>query len=185
MPESSLPQLIAQRNGPLSLVAPKHLPQWLPRLMVPRGWLRTGSGALATTRMTLRRVGTTNFWDGCETLNLYRVPGQIPPDVLFANADRALRDGGARNIATVAVQTPPAYRTITARVTGDLVIEPRPLWAQYTYYVVQSEGGTALIEQAILIGRDVMDALMPEVERLTGSVYRALLRSIDQGRVAR
>lgn len=40
---------------------------------------------------------------------------------------------------------------------------PRPLWAQYTYFVVESEGGTALIEQVIMVGLDVVEQLKAEV----------------------
>lgn len=181
---SSLPQIIAERNGPLSVVSDQHLSLWLPGLIIPEGWTTAGTGALATTRMMLRRLGTANNWDGCEILNLYRVPGDIPQEVLLANADRALRDSGARNIHTTEIDPPPAYRTIAARVTGDLVIEPRPLRAQYTYYVVQSVGGTALIEQVVVVGMDVAEHLMPDVETLTGSLYRSLLSSIDRGQAA-
>lgn len=178
----SLPQVIAQRNGQLALLATEELSRLLPGLTVPQGWFRAGSGALATTRMLLRRVGTASYWDGCESLNLYRVPGTVPGHALFANADRALRHAGAHNLHTVEVQSPPAYPMVTARVTGDIVAGSRLLRAQYTYHVVQSTGATALIEQVIVVGQDLADRLMPEVQALTASLYRSLLSSIDLGR---
>ncbi len=143
-----------------------------------------GSGEMSTTRMMLRRLNLASKWDGCEILNLYRVPGEVPREVVFANADRALRDCGAHNIHIADIEAPPSYRTIIARPTGDLVIGPRPLWAQYTYYVVESAGGTALIEQVITVGLDVLERLEPDVEALTSSLYRSLLKSIDRGKAA-
>ena len=181
---SSLPQVIAERNGPLSLVAAGHLPLWLPELKIPEGWILAGSGGTPTTRMMLRRLNIASNWDGCEVINLYRVPGVVPQEVVFANADKALRECGARNIHSAGIDTPPSYRTITVRVTGDLIVEARPLWAQYTYYVVESAAGTALIEQVIMVGLDAVERLRPDVETLTGDLYRSLLNSIERGQAA-
>lgn len=181
---SSLPQVIAERNGPLSLVAAGHLPLWLPELKIPEGWILAGSGGTPTTRMMLRRLNIASNWDGCEVINLYRVPGVVPQEVVFANADTALRECGARNIHSAGIDTPPSYRTITVRVTGDLIVEARPLWAQYTYYVVESAAGTALIEQVIMVGLDAVERLRPDVETLTGDLYRSLLNSIERGQAA-
>ena len=157
---------------------------WLPELKAPEGWTLAGSGGTPTTRMMLRRMNIANIWDGCEVLNLYQVPGEVPREVVFANADRALHEYGARNIHIADIDTPPSYRTITVRITGDLIAEPRPLWAQYTYYVVESAAGTALIEQVIMVGLDAMERLRPEVETLTGNLYRSLLNSIERGQAA-
>ncbi len=182
---SSLPQVIAQRNGPLSLAPAQHLPMWLPGFTAPDGWTPTSSGDVPTTQMIVRRLDPDSQWDGCEILNLYRVPGEVPRDVVFADADRALRDGGARDILTTAIGTPASDRMITARVTGVLDVQPRPLWAQYSYYVVHSAGGTALIEQVIMVGLDVLDRLGLDVQSLSDALHRSVLASIEQSHTLR
>jgi hypothetical protein len=172
---TSLPQLISQTIGPLSLVAGHYLDRWLPGLTVPVGWTAVGSGGTPTTRMMLRRVGTANFWDGSEILNIYQVPGEVPWDFVVTNADRQLRDSGATDIYVSEVVAPQAHRTIGARAMANLDVGPRRLRAQYTYYVVNAAGGTALIEQAIVIGLDVIARLLPDVEVLTNSLHRSVL----------
>jgi len=175
LPATSLPQLIAQSNGPLTLVAGHQLDDWLPGLTLPAGWAPVGSGGIPTTRMILRRVGTANYWDGSEILNVYQVPGEVPWDVVVANADRPLRDSGATDIYVAQVMAPQPHRAIGARATADLDPGPRRLRAQYTYYVVNTGGATVLIEQAIVIGLDVLARLLPDVEALTSSLHRSVL----------
>ena len=170
---TSLPQLIAQSNGPLTLVAGNQLDEWLPGLTLPAGWALVGSGGILTTRMILRRVGTANFWDGSEILNVYQVPGEVPWDVVVANADRPLRDSGATDIYVS--QVAELHRRIGVRATANLDVGPRRLRAQYTYYAVDAAGATALIEQAIVIGLDVLACLLADVEVLTSSLHRSVL----------
>lgn len=84
---SSLPQVIAQRNGPLSLSPAQHLPMWLPGFTAPDGWTPASSGDVPTTQMLVRRLHADSQWDGCEILNLYAAPatdGQ-PTTVLRVN----------------------------------------------------------------------------------------------------
>lgn len=123
--------------------------------------------------MILRRVGTANFWDGSEILNVYQVPGEVPWDVVVANADRPLRDSGATDIYVA--QVAELHRRIGVRATANLDVGPRRLRAQYTYYVVDAAGGTALIEQAIVIGLDALARLLADVEVLTSSLHRSVL----------
>lgn len=142
---------------------------------MPAGWAPIGSGGVPTTRMILRRVGTANFWDGSEILNVYLVPGSVPWDVVVANADRPLRDSGGTDIYVTQVTTPKPHRTIGVRATANLDLGLRRLRAQYTYYVVDTPDGTALIEQAIAIGLDVLARLLPDVEALSTSLQRSVL----------
>lgn len=52
--------------------------------------------------------------------------------------------------------------------------------SQYTYYVINTAAGGALIEQAVIVGSDAQPTLSGEVAKLTDDLYRALLTSIDR-----
>jgi hypothetical protein len=130
--------------------------------------------------MLLRRLSRGDHWDGCEFLNLYRVPGAVPESLVLDNADRTLRDSGADDIQTYRVDTPPRYGVITTRASGTLRTGARTVHSQYSYYVVNTAAGGALIEQAMLVGGDAHLVLSGEVAELTENLYRALLASIDR-----
>jgi len=150
---SSLAEVLAEHTGALTFVPPAHLPLWLPDLTVPQGWAAAGVDGATVTRMLLRRLGSGDHWDGCEVLNLYRVPGTVPEPLVLDNADRALRDSGADDIRTYRVDTPPRYAVIATRASGTLRIGTRTVPSQYNYYVVNTAAGGALIEQAMPAGQ--------------------------------
>jgi hypothetical protein len=130
--------------------------------------------------MLLRRLGSGDNWDGCEVLNLYRVAGTVPEELVFDNAERTLRDSGADSVHTHHIDTPPRYGVIATRSSGLLHIGVRTVHSQYTYYVINTAAGGALIEQALMVGGDAQHTLSGEVEKLTDDLYRALLASIDR-----
>jgi hypothetical protein len=130
--------------------------------------------------MLLRRLGSGDHWDGCEILNLYRVPGTVPEPLVLDNADRTLRDSGADDIHTYRVDTPPRYGVIATCASGTLRIGTRTVHSQYNYYVVNTAAGGALIEQAMLVDGDAHLVLSGDVAELTENLYRALLASIDR-----
>lgn len=130
--------------------------------------------------MLLRRLGSGDNWDGCEVLNLYRVSGTVPETLVSDNAERTLRDSGADSIHTHHIDTPPRYGVIAMRSSGLLHIGARAVHSQYTYYVVNTAAGGALIEQALMVGSDAQPKLSGEVAKLTDDLYRALLASIDR-----
>ena len=177
---SSLAEVLAEHIGGLTFVPPAHLRLWLPDLTAPQGWDPAAAGGAAVTRMLLRRLGKGDHWDGCEVLNLYRVPGTVPEALVLDNADRTLCDSGADDIHTYRVDTPPRYGLIATRASGTLRIGPRTVHSHYNYYVVNTAAGGALIEQAILVGGDAHPVLSAEVTELTENLYRALLASIDR-----
>ncbi|HEY2447665.1 MAG TPA: hypothetical protein VGI49_02405, partial [Mycobacterium sp.] len=89
-------------------------------------------------------------------------------------------DSGADAIQTQRVDTPPRYGVIATRSSGRLRIRARTVHSQYSYYVVNTAAGGALIEQAVIIRGDEHSMLSGEVAKLTDNLYRALLASIDR-----
>ena len=177
---SSLAEILAEHTGGLTFVPPAHLPLWLPDLTVPRGWDFGTLGGPPVTRMLLRRLSGGNHWDGCEVLNLYRVSGAVPEKLVLDNADRTLRDVGADAIQTRRIDTPSRYGMVAARSSGRLDIGADTINSQYSYYVVNTAAGAALIEQAVIVRESVHPMLNGEVAGLTDDLYRALLASIDR-----
>jgi hypothetical protein len=177
---SSLAEILAAHTGGLTFVPPAHLSPWLPDLSVPHNWdIGTPEGPLVT-RMLLRRLRDGNRWDGCEVLNLYRVPGTVPEKLVLDNADRTLRDSGADAIQTHRIDTPTRYGIVAARSTGRLNVGANTIRSQYSYYVVNAAAGSALIEQAVIVREAVQTVPNAEVAGLTDDLCRALLASIDR-----
>jgi hypothetical protein len=154
----SLAYVIAEHTGALPLVAARHLHLWLPDLVAPCGWASGAIDGATVTRMLVRRLGGSGHWDGCEILNLYCVPGAVPEAVVLDNADRSLRDSGTVDVHVCRIDVPKRYRVIAARATGRLDTAGRTVCAQYSHYVVNTTAGSALIEQAILVGADARAA---------------------------
>lgn len=177
---SSLAQQIAQHVGPLKRVTAAHLHLWLPALTVPSAWTIADADGAAVTRLLLRRINSTNSWDGCEVLNLYRVAGAVPEALVLRNADRILRDSQAADISAYPLDIPPQYGIIATRASGRLSTGNRQVLGQFNNYVVNSAAGGALIEQAVVVGADAQSALAAECAALTENLYRALLASIDR-----
>jgi len=177
---SSLAEVVGEQVGALASVEARHLHLWLPGLTVPDGWADSNIDGAALTRMLVRRIGGAGVWDGCEVLTLYRVPGVIPKALVLGNAERTLRDCGAANIRTHIIETADRAGVIGVRVTGRINMGGRTVCAQYSDYVVNTEAGAALVEQALFIGSDALSILASEVQELTENVCRALLTSIDR-----
>jgi hypothetical protein len=183
---SSLAEVLAEHTGGLTFVPPAHLPLWLPDLTVPHGWdIGAVDGPTVTRMLLLRRPGSADEWDGCEVLNLYRVDGTVPESLVLDNADRTLRDSGAEDIHTRRVDTPPRYGVIATRSSGRLHIGARTVHSQYSYYVVNTAAGGALIEQAVIMRGDEHSMRNGEVAKLTDNLYHSLLASIDQAPTSR
>jgi hypothetical protein len=178
----SLAQVIAAHTGGLIIVPPADLQLWLPDLTAPPGWVRSTVSGASATRILLRRLGDGQAWDGCEVLNLHRVPGAVPETMVLNHADRVLRDSGATEIRTHRVDTPVGCGVIAVRTSGALGVGARKVHSHFHYYVVSTAAGGALIEQTILIGADVGLVLGGEVADLTDDLYRSLLTSIDRAR---
>jgi hypothetical protein len=177
---SSLAQVIAEQIGGLTFVPPEHLRLWLPDLTVPDGWAPSAVNGATVTRTLTRRLGSGQRWDGCEVLNLYRVPGTVPESMVLDNADRTLRDSGADDIRTHRLDTPPRYGVIATRSSGTLHAGARRIHSHFHHYVINTDAGGALIEQAIAIGADARPTLSRELADLTENLYRSLLASIDR-----
>jgi hypothetical protein len=120
---SSMAQIIAEHVGPLQDVPPAHLPLWLPGLTAPSAWTGGAVGGATGTRLLLRQLNSGAHWDGCEVLNLYRVPGAVPGSLVLDNADPILRDSGATGIRSHQLDTPAGYGIIA---TGAL--RPSAQW---------------------------------------------------------
>ena len=154
---------------------------WLPDLVFPPGWADSAVDGAAVTRMLVRRLGGSSHWDGCEVLNLYRVPATVPEALVLDNADRTLRNCGAVNVQMHRIDIPPDRGVIAVRTAGRLDAAGRPICGQYSHYVVNTAVGGALIEQVIVVGSDALATLAHELEGLTEDVYRSLLASIETG----
>jgi len=112
-------------------------------------------------------------------LNLYRVPGTVPETVVLSNADRTLRDCGARDIEVSKFDVPLHYRLIATRSTGAMQIGTRAVRAEYNYFAVNATAGAALIEQIVLVAAEAYSDLASDIEVLTAGLLRSLLASID------
>lgn len=177
---SSLAQQIAQHVGPLDAVPAAALPLWLPGLTAPPAWTVGAVDGATVTRLLLRRLSSGAHWDGCEVLNLYRVPGTVPEPLVLDNADRILRDTGATDIRSRQLDTATRYGVIATRASGVIHSSGHIVRSQFHNYVVNAVGGGALIEQAIVIGAGALPALDSEASELTDNLYRSLLASIDR-----
>ncbi|WP_231999926.1 hypothetical protein [Mycobacterium sp. 1245852.3] len=177
---SSLAQEIAQHIGPLQRVTTAHLHLWLPALTIPSAWTIADADGAAVTRLLLRRLNSSNHWDSCEVLNLYRVPGAVPAALVLCNADRILRDSQATDINAQPLDIPPQYGIIGTRASGHLTTGNRQVFGPFNNYIVNSAAGRALIEQAVVVGSDAQPSLAEECAALTENLYRSLLASIDR-----
>jgi hypothetical protein len=177
---SSLAQEIAEHVGPLDGVPTAHLHLWLPDLTAPPGWTVAAVDGATVTRLLLRRLNSGTHWDGCEVLNLYRVPGTVPESLVLDNADRILRDSAATDIRSRRLDVAPQYGIIATRAYGVLHSGDRVVCSRFHNYVVNTNAGGALIEQGIVIGAEMLSALESEVNELTENLYRSLLTSIDR-----
>lgn len=177
---SSLAQEIAEHVGPLEAVPPAHLPLWLPDLAPPPNWTALAVDGANVTRLLLRALSSDAHWDGCEIVNLYRIPATVPEAVVVDNADRTLRDSGATDIRSYPLDVPRGYGVIATHAVGVLRSGDRIVRSQFRNYVVNTAAGGALIEQAIVIGADMLFALESEATELTESLYRSLLASIER-----
>lgn len=177
---SSLAQEIAAHVGPLEEVPTAHLHLWLPGLTAPPPWTLAAVDGTTVTRLLLRRLNSRSYWDGCEVLNLYRVPGTVPETLVLDNADRILRDSAATEIRSHQLDIAPRYGVIATRASGVLHSGDRAVRSQFHNYVVNTAAGGALIEQAIAIGADELSAPDSEANELTENLYRSLLTSIDR-----
>lgn len=108
------------------------------------------------------------------------MPGVVPETVLLNSADRIVRDSGATEIRTHRVDTPAHYGVIAVRSSGVLGAGAHKVHSHFHCYVVNTDAGGALIEQAILIGAGVGLTLAREMAYLTADIYRSLLTSIDR-----
>ena len=178
---SSLAQEIAEHVGPLDGVPTAHLQLWLPDLTAPPAWTVAAVDGATVTRLLLRRLNSGTHWDGCEVLNLYRVPGAVPESMMLDNADRILRDSAATDIRSRQLDIAARYGVIATHASGVLHSGDRVVRSQFHNYVVNTNAGGALIEQAIVIGAEMLSALDSEVNELTENLYRSLLTSIDRG----
>jgi hypothetical protein len=177
---SSLARQIAEHVGPLDGVPPAHLHLWLPGLSAPPAWTVAAVDGVAVTRLLLRRLNGGAHWDGCEVLNLYRVPGTVPASLVLDNADRILRDTGAADIRSCAMDIAPRYGVVATRASGVHRSDDRVVRSRFHNYVVNTAAGGALIEQAIAMDADAAPTLEPEADELTENLHRSLLASIDR-----
>jgi hypothetical protein len=177
---SSLAQEIAKHVGTLEAVPAAHLHLWLPDLTAPHAWTVAAVDGATVTRLLLRQLNSGTYWDGCEVLNLYRVPGTVPESLVLDNAERILRDSAATEICSHQLHTAPRYGVIATRALGVLHSGDRVVRGQFNNYVVNTAAGGALIEQAIVVGADELSALDSEANELTENLYRSLLTSIDR-----
>jgi hypothetical protein len=175
---SSLAEVLAQHLGAVTFVPAADLPLWLPDLSAPEGW--KASAPERVTRMLLRRIHSTDHWDACEVLNLYRVPGVIPESLVLNHVDRTLRDSGADAIESHRIAIPLQYNVIAARASGMLSVKDRTVRSQYTDYAVNSAAGGALIEQTLVVVADAHNLLTDELAALSTNLERALLTSMDR-----
>jgi hypothetical protein len=157
-----------------------HLQLWLPDLSAPPAWTVAAVDGATVTRLLLRRLNSGTHWDGCEVLNLYRVPGAVPESLVLDNADHILRDSAATDIRSCQLEVAPRYGVIATRASGVLHSGDRVVRSQFHNYVVNTNAGGALIEQAIVIGAEMLSALESEVNERTENLYRSLLTSIDR-----
>lgn len=177
---SSLAQEIAKHVGALQGVPMAHLHLWLPDLTAPPAWTVAAVDGATVTRLLLRRLNSGTHWDGCEVINLYRVPGTVPESLVLDNAERILRDSAATEIRSQQLDIAPRHRVIATRASGVLHSGDRVVRSQFHNYVVNTAAGGALIEQAIVIGAEELPALDSEANKLTENLYRSLLTSIGR-----
>lgn len=179
---SSLAAQVAAVTGGLTAVRPGELPLWLPGLRTPPDWVVDSIDNATATRVLTRRVHETHRWDGIETLNLYRVPGQIPEQLVLDNADRILRDAAATDIRSSRFPTPAHPNVIVTRAVGVLDIGPRRVYSHVNHCAVNSAAGGALIEQTVMVGADAFGTLAEDVLTLSDGVLAALLSSVSVAR---
>ena len=177
---SSLAQQIGEHVGPLEVVPTAHLHLWLHGLTAPPAWSVAAVDGVTVTRLLLRQLNSGPHWDGCEVLNIYRVPGTVPESLVLDNADRILRDSGATDIRSCQLDIAPRYGVIATRASGVLHSGDRVVHGHFHNYVVNTSAGWALVEQAIVIGAEALTTLAAESDEFTETLYRSLLTSIDR-----
>lgn len=177
---SSLAEVIAESTGKLTLVPGSYVRSWLPDLAAPHGWTSAVADDPGMTRVLTRHTDSGHTWDGCEVLNVYRVSGTVPEDLVLRNAERALRDCAATGIHTYRMVTPPRYGLVATRSSGTLNTDPRAIRADFNYYAFNTDAGGALVEQVLAVGVDAHAALAREVAELTENLYRSLATRIDR-----
>lgn len=184
---SSLAEEVARAAGGLEHVESTHLPVWLPGLTIPPTWTAALVDGNRATRVLLRQSATDgSLWSGCEVLNLYRVPAVVPDKVMVDNADRTLKDGGATEISVGRVEVPPQCGVVGTHASGWLVDHRgEHVHGQFRYYAVNAAGGSALIEQAVVISAEDVATLAGEASALVEHLRQCLLASVARSHVSK
>ena len=153
----------------------------MPALITPPTWMIADAAGDTATRLLMRRLSNGGQWDGCEALNLYRVPRPLPEQLVLDNADRILRDSHATDISACRLDVEPhgGFSVIATRASGTLRTGKRLVHSHFTNYVVTTAADSALIEQAILISDDMRPALDSEAVELTENLHHALRASLN------
>ena len=181
---SSVAEEIRRHVGSIDLAPADGLSHWLPDLKIPARWtiVATPPAPAAVTRMALCRLTPQQTdWNGCDVIALYQFAGSAPESVVHDGVDRTLRDLAAQNVQRRTVKLPLASGGLAVRSSGSFLLAGRPVWGQFTNYVVNTGTVSGLVEHSVLVGAPWRARLARDIRELTEGVYRSLVASIGGG----
>ena len=178
---SSIAEVAARHVNHLAEVRAGDLPEPLTRLGAPPGWrLANLQGSpVAPARVLVYGQHPDGSWDGCETIRVFGFTGDLPADVVRANADCTLRGVGAEQITAGALAAPPAA-AVAVRSSGSFSTPGRAVWAQFSTYVANPTPAARglLIEHSLVIDSRCRTTLNDDFTNLSNGIHHAFLTAI-------
>lgn len=178
----SVANVVARHVDHLEQLPVECLPAWLMRITPPIGW---HIGRFADNRNAPSRIAVHGSEDrgrgyGCETINIFRLSGMPPLQILTDNADCTLQDLGATGVATKTLPLQQESGMMGVRSSGYIHIHGNSVWAQYSNYIANSEGREEgiLIEHGIFIEICALHRLHDDITNLTNAVYHEFFAAL-------
>ena len=167
----------AHHVGALTELRGAELPAPLTRLGAPPGWrlANLAGSPIAPARVLVSGPHPDGSWDGCETIRAFGFTGALPPDVLRANADAALRALAADHLSAGALAAPPAATAV--RSSGSFTAAGRHYWAQFSAYLTNPRAPATglLLEHSIVTAAGARAGLADDIAALSDASHHAFL----------
>jgi hypothetical protein len=170
----------ARHVGAMTELRGAELPAPLTRLGAPPAWrLANLEGCpIAPVRVLVSGPHPDGSWDGSETIRAFGFTGVLPPDVLRANADSALRALAADHLTAGALAAPPAATAV--RSSGSFTAAGRHYWAQFSSFAVHPAAPALglLLEHSIVTAAGARAGLARDITDLSDAFHHAFLACV-------
>jgi hypothetical protein len=178
---SSVAAVAARRVHDLIELSPDDVPHPLTMVGAPPGWrlAHTTGGAAGPARMLVYGPRPDGSWQGCDTIRAFTFTGELPAEVIRANADCTLRSLAGEQITAAALAAPQAATAVRA---SGYFTAGRRFWAQLSNYVADPTPRRRglLLEHSVMVDADAAAGLSADIAHLSDAYHHAFLHVADQ-----